>query len=427
MVNSTDSVINFIENLDLAEIYVEDNFPLPVTSTIKMQAQTAASMLIGSAMVGNKVVGFFHKVPPFEANRPLRAFCVFFASQLPDCINVPLFFCKTPSQLVELLPRAVKTSTDTGMPVQVIISANALNNYTHKAIPYEIQDKSQPYFSDNILTWKPSQKEDKVKAAHAYLTQAMPPKQGEANISLKLNEAWFPEYIMPMSHSQSGQLQGLTKIKTTPEELSFVSTWLCGLLGLRVEITADLEPEPALVTTELCPGCPFMAIFACKDIVTYKVFTSVNCRAIREIYGVHYATYAEMRGMLSKKLNVQPLFVSMASQAPDVKPSELVNGTVILLQDNNDAPKLPFIKAMEKLKSIKNCALPYGCTNIKKASLPKFNIKKCNCISSATEPICKQSTHCPALYEGETAIKINKTLCSGCRVCTGYCPTKALS
>ncbi|MDR2869128.1 MAG: 4Fe-4S binding protein [Deferribacteraceae bacterium] len=425
MTNSSESLISFVDNLAAADIYVEDNFPLSLRGTVNMQTPLAISFLLGSAMVGNKVVGFFHKLPPFVADKPLRAACLFFSSQLPDVVQIPLFFCKTPEQLADILPRAVKASTDSGLPVQVVLSANVLNNYVSKPISYDLQDKVLPHFSADVASWKPAQKNEKLKTTYTYTAQALPPQEAQESISFELVDAWFPEFIMPIRNSaQVDQLKNLTEVKTTERELVFVHNWINGLLGLNITVSVGLEPELALTKSELCPGCPFMAIYACKDIVAYAVFSSVCCAAVRDIYGVTPATYSEFRGIVAKKLNIQPLFVGTASDAPDAE--QLANGTVLILQDTAKQ-LLPPIAAINKLKQIKNSSLPYSCTNIKKTSLPKLNVKKCNCISSTIKPICKDNTHCPALYEGEETIQINKLICSGCRVCASYCPTKALS
>lgn len=406
-------------------MYVEDNFPLAVKGNVRAAPRAALDYLLGNAEVGSKVAGFFHTVPSFTPLKPLRSACLLFSTELPVEIKIPVFFCKTPEQLSSLIPKALKVSVDTQLPVQVVLAPNSLNNYTNDKILEEAQDRVQPYINRQVVDalWDPAQKKEKLEVS---FTAQREQEAANADISFFVPEAYFPEYIFPSAlKNQRDTFKGVKKFHTTKKELQFLHLWLKEMLELKVEIDSSLELRENPAKTLLCPGCPFTAVFACKDASSTIVFTSIKCPAIFEHFALSAATVMEYAGMVSQKPSVATAFIGNMS---DILPYEnLLGGTVIALQDSEKKAVYPVV-AVNKFKKFMNCTLPYSCANIKKGKKVAVKAKKCNCVKLGTEAVCMQASRCPALRLTEDdVVSVNAALCSGCRVCANVCPPKAIS
>ncbi len=430
IINSTESLISYIQGMNFSTIYVEDNFPLAIPGTFRMQAPNALQYMLASAAVGNKVIGFFHRIPKIFNDRPLRGICLLISTRLPDELETPAFFCRKPEQMADIFPRAIKVSTDTNMPVQIIIAANILNNYMTEPLPSGDLDRVSPYLNGSTFAAKrelqPAQQ--KLLAAYSALRTSFPQSAMPAKLAFGLPDEEFPPYIFPVNiPEQRALFEGLRSISTTDTDLPFFHKLIHILHDMDIELTPALTPEPVETKTYLCPGCPFAAMYANLPLKEVIVFTSVQCEAAKHAYPIEQVSMMEYLGIVSRKLNVLTLFVGNLSEALPIRNALMENGTFILLNDCGEKAPFPPASSPSKLKILKNATFPYSCNNIKKYAKIKNNIKKCVCYLNNANPGCADGSRCPALIRKANGIHINGKLCTGCRSCVSYCEKKALS
>ena len=430
IINSSASLIDYISGIGFSSIYVEDNFPLAVSGTFRMDAVNAVQYLLASAVVGNKAAGFFHCAPKIPSDRALRGVCIFVSLELPDEIEIPIFFCKKPEGLAEMLPRVLKVSIDTNMPVYVVISANILNNYMTKPFPKSDMDRISPYLHVNTFSAKRDihSVQQKMLTVYSELRASMTQNKVSDRMAFELPKEDFPLYIFPLRiPEQRALFTGLKTIHTTEKDLPFFHRLIHILHDLDIDISPDLLPVPIDVKTALCPGCPFTAMYANLPLKDVIVFTSVRCAAVKNVYPVEQVSIMEYMGVLSRKVNLPTLFAGNLSETLSVKNLLIGNGTFILLNDCSEKAPFPYISHPSKLKTVKNMVFPYSCGNIKTYSRLKKSMKRCVCYKNDTDAGCVENSHCPAMMRGENDLRINFKLCTGCRSCVPYCDKRALS
>ncbi|MDR0453885.1 MAG: hypothetical protein LBH05_03635 [Deferribacteraceae bacterium] len=429
IINSTESLIEYINGVNFSSVYVEENFPLAISGTFRTQAVNAVQYLLASAVVGNKAIGFFHQIPKISFDRPLRGICIFVSANLPEELETPVFFCRKPENITDIFPRALKTSADTNMPVQVIIAANILNNYMTVPFPTGDLDRVLPYLNNSTFAAKRNihSTQQKLTAAYTALRTSIPQHEMPENMAFELTSEEFPLYIFPMKIPEQEKLfVKLKNIHTTEKNLYFFHKLIHILHDLDIDLSPDLQNEPLATNVYLCPGCPFAALYANLPLKDVIVFTSVRCEAVKNLYPVEQISITEYMGIVSRKLSVATLFVGNVSEALPVKNILLSNGTFVLMNDCGEKVPFPYISGPTKLKIVRNTVFPYSCKNIKKYSILRNNFKKCVCYKNNTSAECVNGSHCPAMICRENRIHINVKLCTGCRSCVPYCDKKAL-
>lgn len=426
--NSTKAFTEFLNNMQFSSTYVDPGFPLKVEGTIQAHGGAAIEQLIGAASVGNKAIGFFNRIPKVTATRPLRGLCLLIGTEMVRDTDLPTFFCKTPASLPLLLPKAIKTGVDSCTPVRVIVSANALNNYTESAFPVGDHDRVSPYLHPKTYgeNWSYGLWYDKLKASYENLGD-MPSAPLPENIAFNLPFEAFPEYIFPIDlPAQKAAFAKLKKINTTANDEPFINSVVHNLLRMDIEVKPVLEEEAISTDIFLCPGCPFAALYNNIAMGDYTVFSSIPCKAIYALYNILPVTIDEYMGITSKPLSLPTVFIGNASQTTPVMLQQNKNGLMILLKDTDTKLPFPYISAPQKVKSVKNMVFPYSCDNIKTYKLIKINPKKCTC-AKENAYACITASHCPALFINETKMAVNAKLCTGCRSCVALCNKKAIS
>ncbi|MDR2884943.1 MAG: hypothetical protein LBV09_07525 [Deferribacteraceae bacterium] len=428
--NSTELLVEYINGLLFSLVYVEENFPFPIESNVTLRKQEALDYLINASVVGNKSIGFFHKLPQIPLDKPLRGGCLLVSASLPDGISVPTFFCRKPDNVFDIFAKALKTSLDTNMPVQIIISPNALNSYIMQSMPIPNQDRVSPYISPATfdIKWDFKLMQQKLTAAYENLTQSTPFVLSSGRVVFEQAQEEFPQYIIPVVE-QAKSFSNLKEIHTTHTDLRFLQE-VMHRLRLDIAVTADIEAEEPQTKTVLCPGCPFVTIFSNLDLSGHMVLTTITCPAVEKVYPVHAVTSVGYMGAMHRKLNKPTVFITNLSEIKPFNIKPHGNDYYIVLADIDEKGQFPLVNAPYKLKTLKSCTLPYSCNNIKRYSKIKVNTK-----SLTDESIlkCIEKTRCPAIYSSKTALdahrvlKINTALCTGCKSCVVNCETKALS
>jgi hypothetical protein len=427
MINTTTAFEEYIGNLQFSCVYKETSFPLKVCSSVHLNASEAADYLQASAVVGNKSAGFFRTLPLIRPKAPLRGVCVFFTLELPDTFSIPVFICRDSAALLELLPLALKTSQDANIPVQVVLGANALYNYTDKNFKLPDLARLTPYIQSDTFAgvWEVEAKNKKLFNEYASLSSVSPMQPFDETMVFEDSFTAFPKYAFPINIKEQRDLfKGLKVIKTAKSNAPFLHHLLNDLLNLNIQIEADLGGETVETAVLLCPGCPFALFANYLSLSEYLVFTSITCAAVEKKFGFSNIRFQEFLGLNFKKLNHPTLYIGNLSETScNPLPAEDWFH-FILLKDTDVRHSFPLAGAPYKLKYKRDFIFPYSCESIKRYGKVKVNKKKCKC---GSEALCADKTACPALAFGETHILLDEALCTGCRACVPACKYKALS
>jgi NAD-dependent dihydropyrimidine dehydrogenase PreA subunit len=430
MINTTTAFEEYIGNLQFSCVYAETSFPLKLLSSLRLTASEAADYLQASAVAGNRSAGFFRTLPLIRPKVPIRGVCVFFTLELPDTFSIPVFICRDGTTLLELLPLALKTSQDANIPVQVVLGANALYNYTDKNFKLPDLARLTPYIQSDTFAgvWEVEAKNKKLLNEFTALSSVSPMQPFEETMVFEDPFTAFPKYAFPINIKEQRDLfKGLKIIKTAKGNAPFFHYLLNDLLNLNIQIEAELGGETVETAVFLCPGCPFALFSSYLSLNDYLVFTSISCAAVEKKFGFSKIRLQEFLGLNFKKLNHPTLYIGNLSETSCDFPLPAEDWFhFIFLKDTDARHPFPSAGAPYKLKHKRDFIFPYSCESIKRYGKVKINRKKCKCGTGA-EALCASKTACPALAFGETHILLDETLCTGCRACVPYCKNKALS
>jgi NAD-dependent dihydropyrimidine dehydrogenase PreA subunit len=427
MINTTAAFEEYIRNLQFSCVYVEKSFPLKVQSSILCTNSEALDYLIGSAAVGNKSAGFFRFLPTVDNIRPIRGICVFITLELPAAFSIPVFFCRDADALLELFPLALKISQDINMPVQIVLAANALHNYSDKNFKLPDLDRLTPYIqNDTFLSgWDAASKNKKLAAGYKTVASLVAPEPFSETMVFEEPFLPFPRYLFPINIKEQRELfKDLRVINTTKSNAPFFHYLLNDLLNMNIHLETDMEDKVNETATLLCPGCPFTVFASALSFADYIVFTSITCTAIEKKFGFPILSLQEFLGINAKKLNRQTLYIGNLSELPSAGCAHSDNFHFIFLKDGDIKTLFPIAPSAYKLKYKHDFIFPYSCGNIKRYNALKVNKKKCKCTE---DPVCAIKTACPSLAAGENHIWIDEAQCTGCRACVQACKYKALS
>lgn len=432
--NSKEIIQNILERYNFAAIYSDSCNKFGIeTSKNYIDGNDAIDFLYSSAIIGSKALGFFTELPFFEVTRPTRAECLFITQTLPKYISTPVIIIKDAEDISARLTLALKLSVEHKVPVTVVITHNASNNYTDFERANNDLGRISPYISAS--TFKQSIAKEELKETYNTinnnLLQAFSTNITDniTHISLQ-HKGYFPDYFIPeikpaIFKMLNNNIAAYKSEKDLLEKFFFnnYNTEFCFK-----ELEDKIYPQ---ISNLLCPGCPFVNIFARgieKDTI---IFTDITCKGVLEAYPeLNYLTIDGYMGIVSSEVRSSTLFIGRASSYKSHYNNFISKrGRVILLNDSGVSKIDGFstIRHSKKLTKTKNTLYPYSCNNIKKYSRVRVKLNKCSCMKDNTPCSVFEKTLCPAIYTSANSILIDNTMCNGCLACKVLCSQGAVS
>ena len=379
--NSKEIIQNILERYNFTAIYSDSCNKFGIeTSKNYVDGNDAIDFLYSSATIGSKALGFFTELPFFEVTRPLRAECLFITQTLPKYISTPVIIIKNAEDISARLTLALKISVEHKVPVTVIITHNAANNYTDFERANNDLGRISPYISASTF----KQYISKVELKETYntinnnLMQALPADNSENVTLISLqNKGYFPEYFVPEIKPAVFKILN-NNIAAYKSEKELLEKFFFNNYNTEFnfkEIEDKIYPQ---INNLLCPGCPFVNIFARgveKDTI---IFTDITCKGVLEAYPeLNFLTIDGYMGIISSDVRSSTLFIGRASSYKSHYNNFISKrGRVILLNDSGVSKIDGFstIRHPKKLNKTKNTLYPYSCNNIKKYSRVKVKL-----------------------------------------------------
>ncbi len=432
--NSKEIIQNILERYNFAAIYSDSCNKFGIeTSKNYIDGNDAIDFLYSSATIGSKALGFFTELPFFEVTRPTRAECLFITQTLPKYISTPVIIIKDAEDISARLTLALKLSVEHKVPVTVVITHNASNNYTDFERANNDLGRISPYISAS--TFKQSIAKEELKETYNTinnnLLQAFSTNITDniTHISLQ-HKGYFPDFFIPEIKPEIFKVFS-NNISTYKSEKDLLEKFFFNNYNTEFrfkELEDKIYPQ---ISNLLCPGCPFVNIFARgieKDTI---IFTDITCKGVLEAYPeLNYLTIDGYMGIVSSEVRSSTLFIGRASSYKSHYNNFISKrGRVILLNDSGVSKIDGFstIRHPKKLTKTKNTLYPYSCNNIKKYSRVKVKLNKCSCMKDNTPCSVFEKTLCPAIYTSANSILIDNAMCNGCLACKVLCSQGAVS
>lgn len=432
--NSKEIIQNILERYNFAAIYSDSCNKFGIeTSKNYIDGNDAIDFLYSSAIIGSKALGFFTELPFFEVTRPTRAECLFITQTLPKYISTPVIIIKDAEDISARLTLALKLSVEHKVPVTVVITHNASNNYTDFERANNDLGRISPYISAS--TFKQSIAKEELKETYNTinnnLLQAFSANITDniTHISLQ-HKGYFPDFFIPEIKPEIFKVFS-NNISTYKSEKDLLEKFFFNNYNTEFcfkELEDKIYPQ---ISNLLCPGCPFVNIFARgieKDTI---IFTDITCKGVLEAYPeLNYLTIDGYMGIVSSEVRSSTLFIGRASSYKSHYNNFISKrGRVILLNDSGVSKIDGFstIRHPKKLTKTKNTLYPYSCNNIKKYSKVRVKLNKCSCMKDNTPCSVFEKTLCPAIYTSANSILIDNTMCNGCLACKVLCSQGAVS
>ncbi len=432
--NSKEIIQNILERYNFAAIYSDSCNKFGIeTSKNYIDGNDAIDFLYSSAIIGSKALGFFTELPFFEVTRPTRAECLFITQTLPKYISTPVIIIKDAEDISARLTLALKLSVEHKVPVTVVITHNASNNYTDFERANNDLGRISPYISAS--TFKQSIAKEELKEIYNTinnnLLQAFSTNITDniTHISLQ-HKGYFPDFFIPEIKPEIFKVFS-NNISTYKSEKDLLEKFFFNNYNTEFrfkELEDKIYPQ---ISNLLCPGCPFVNIFARgieKDTI---IFTNITCKGVLEAYPeLNYLTIDGYMGIVSSEVRSSTLFIGRASSYKSHYNNFISKrGRVILLNDSGVSKINGFstIRHPKKLTKTKNTLYPYSCNNIKKYSRVRVKLNKCSCMKDNTPCSVFEKTLCPAIYTSANSILIDNTMCNGCLACKVLCSQGAVS
>ncbi len=432
--NSKEIIQNILERYNFAAIYSDSCNKFGIeTSKNYIDGNDAIDFLYSSAIIGSKALGFFTELPFFEVTRPTRAECLFITQTLPKYISTPVIIIKDAEDISARLTLALKLSVEHKVPVTVVITHNASNNYTDFERANNDLGRISPYISAS--TFKQSIAKEELKETYNTinnnLLQAFSTNITDniTHISLQ-HKGYFPDFFIPEIKPEIFKVFS-NNISTYKSEKDLLEKFFFNNYNTEFcfkELEDKIYPQ---ISNLLCPGCPFVNIFVRgieKDTI---IFTDITCKGVLEAYPeLNYLTIDGYMGIVSSEVRSSTLFIGRASSYKSHYNNFISKrGRVILLNDSGVSKIDGFstIRHPKKLTKTKNTLYPYSCNNIKKYSRVRVKLNKCSCMKDNTPCSVFEKTLCPAIYTSANSILIDNTMCNGCLACKVLCSQGAVS
>lgn len=432
--NSKEIIQDILERYTFSAVYADscNRFGIE-TSKNYVDNNDAIDFLYSSAVIGSKALGIFNEVPFFHINTPLRAEFLIITFSLPKVISTPVIIIKKPEDISAKLTLALKLTVEHKIPVTVVITENALNNYTSFNRSNADMGRISPYISP--ATFKQNITQDELLEIYANINSALEQQYNvEYNneiLSLLHKEGYFPEFLLPFIMPESIKNIKSKNIEAYESEKAFLHDFFQENYNLSLNFSPVKDRDFPEINDLLCPGCPFVNIMAkgvAKDTI---IFTDINCKGVLNAFPeLNHIAIDGYIGIISSEVRSSTLFIGNASSYK-THYSKFLNktGRIILLNDI-DISKIngfSYIKHPKKLTEYKNVLYPYSCNNIKKYSKVKVKLNKCQCAEEYTKCNVFEKTLCPAIYKLSNNILIDNNICNGCLACKTICSKGAIS
>ncbi len=431
--NSKEIIAGFVERYNFSHIFTDSGLPLgKEAAPLRLSAGEAVEFLLSSALTGSKVIGFFDRLPAVSVKRSLRGECIFVSRRLPEKIDVPTLFCRRSGDIASYLVLALKTAADCKLPVSVVISDDALNNYADPVKTVCDLARTSPYLHPDTFKnlFDGASFASCAAVAESAFSSALGSGETEGGVlSFSDNDLPFFPYLLPGILPENAEnLKGKT-IKIPAGEALAVVSMLNNSYALAVSPESAGEEKWPETADFLCPGCPFVNIFARIRDKEAVFFTDIECEGALNFFPLNRVSIESYMGLLSESLNVKTVFIGRASGYKPCYDGLLKNGRVIFLNDCglSGINICASVKHPKKITGEKNALFPYGCGNIKSYSKVRINPKKCRCIKDGVPPACAEAVKCPAIYVKNDVAAIDGNMCTGCLACKTACPFGAIS
>lgn len=430
--NCKEIITEFVERYSFTNIYTDKSLPLGnKQSSLFLDNQNAISFLLASSLTGCKSIGFFSKLPSIHVTHSLRGECVFISRDIPDKIDIPTIFCRQPEDLTNILVLAIKVSSESKLPVSIVISDNVINNYTiGEKISCDLI-RTSAYLHHNtfktVIT--PSYIENCINTAENIISQQLKNDIKDTFISFNDSQLPFFSYLMPIAAPKEIDVVKTNYYTSYSDEAYKIENMINSSYGLSLTINSVENEEVKQETKDfLCAGCPIVNVLIKMKDSEKIIFTDIDCKGIQKAFNVNTTSFDSYLGLISDNLSTKTIFIGSASNYKQLHNKMLKNGQVIFLNDCDisNISICSTVKHPKKLNADKNQLFPYSCRNIKNYTKVKINAKKCNCITDNKEPLCIEKTKCPALYIKNDKITIDSNNCSGCLSCKTVCTYGAI-
>ncbi len=432
--NSNEIIQDILGRYNFTAVYADSCNKFGIeTSKNYVDVNDAIDFLYSSAVIGSKALGIFRELPFFHINVPLRSECLLITYTLPKVICTPVIIIKQADDIASKLTLAIKMTVEYKVPVTVVITANALNNYTSETRTTSDMGRISPYISAS--TFKQSFTQDELKEIYNNINNSLKETYNkefnDEMLSLNSKEGFFPDFLLPYVIPDSIKAASHKNISVYENEKELMNEFFYENYGISLKLNTVADREFPEVMDLLCPGCPFVNIISNginKDTI---IFTDINCKGVfnkyPEINFIHIDGYM---GIISSEVKPDTLFIGNASSYKAHYSKFLSKGGRVILLNDSAIPKIQgftTIKHPKKVTVVKNTLYPYSCNNIKSYSRIKVKLKKCYSPKDNSKSPVFEATRCPALYKLSNNMMVDADICNGCLACKSICSKGVLS
>lgn len=432
--NSKEIIKDILERYNFASIYAGSSNTLGLESSKNfVDEHDALDFLYSSAVIGSKALGIFNELPFFHINTPLRAECLLVTFTLPKKICTPVVVIKTAEEIIAKLTMSLKLTLEYKVPVTVVVTANALNNYAEFNKSNSDMGRISPYISK--ATFKQTISQDELKEIYdnisKSLKQTFNKEYNDEVFSLHSKHGFFPDYFLPAAHTENIIFLKSKVVDVYESEKEALLSFFYENYNITLEVNSVADRAFPKVNDLLCPGCPFVNILNKGVDADTIIYTDIKCEGVKKAFSeLNFISIDGYIGIISSEIKVPTLFVGYASSyKPHYYKFLTKRGRMILLSDTgiNKINGFTFIKHPKKLGNTKNTLYPYSCNNIKSFSKVKVKLNKCSCAKDNTPCNVIEKTLCPAIYKAANNMLVDADMCNGCLACKAVCGKGAIS
>lgn len=433
--NSKEIIQDILERYNFTSIYSGCSNHLGIESSKNfVDEHDALDFLYSSAVIGSKALGIFNEVPFFHIDTPLRAECLLITFSLPKKICTPVVVIKRAEEVTSKLTLSLKLTLEYKIPVTVVITDNAINNYAEFDKTNSDMGRISPYIGKG--TFKQHITQDELKEIytniHKSLSNTFNTEYNNEIFSLNYKHGYFPDYFIPSIVTENILSIKSKQLEVYESEKESLSNFFYENFNISLELNPIKDRVFPEVRDLLCPGCPFVNILNKGVSADTIIYTNIRCEGIKKAYSeqLNFVSIDGYIGIISSEIKVSTLFIGYASSyKPHYYKFLTKRGRMILLSDTgiNKLSGFSFIKHPKKLGNSKNIIYPYSCNNIKTYSKIKIKLNKCQCIKENRPCDVVDKTLCPAIYKASNNMFIDSNMCNGCLACKTVCSKGAIS
>lgn len=432
--NSKEIIKDILERYSFTSVYAGSSNNLGIESSKNfVDEHDALDFLYSSAVIGSKALGIFNELPFFHINTPLRAECLLITFSLPKKVCTPVIVIKNAEEIISKMTLSLKLTLEYKIPVTVVITANALNNYTEFNKSNSDMGRISPYISK--ATFKQTISQDELKEAYDNISKNLhqvynSEYNGEV-LSLGSKHGYFPDYFLPASHTDNVSFLKSKQVEVYESEKESLLSFFYENYNISLDIKTVEDRVFPEVKDLLCPGCPFVNILIKGVDADTIIYTDIKCEGVKKAFSeLNFISIDGYIGIISSEIKASTLFIGNASSyKPHYFKFLSKRGRMILLSDTGITKinGFTFIRHPKKLYNIKNTLYPYSCNNIKTFSKVKVKLNKCGCAKENVECNVLEKTLCPAIYKQSNNMLVDADMCNGCLACKAVCGKGALS